>query len=75
MLLGKIEGRRTREQQKMRWLDGTNDGHALGQTLGDDEVWISLMCYSPWGHKESNNLATEQEQPRLLMNSREFNSV
>ena len=25
LMLGKIEGRRTREQQRMRWLDGITD--------------------------------------------------
>ena len=25
LMLGKIEGRRTRERQRMRWLDGIND--------------------------------------------------
>ena len=25
MVLGKIEGRRTKQQQRMRWLDGTTD--------------------------------------------------
>ena len=30
MMLGKIEDRRKREQQRMRWLDGIKDGHALG---------------------------------------------
>jgi len=56
MMLGKIEDRRKREQQRMRWLDGIKDGHAIGQTLGDDVVWRSLTCCSPWGHEESNTI-------------------
>ena len=28
-------------------------GHELGQTLGDGEGQRSLVCFSPWGHKES----------------------
>ena len=49
----KTEGK---EQQRMRWLDGIKDGHAIGQTLGDDVVWRSLTCCSPWGHEESNTI-------------------
>ena len=34
------------------------NGHELGQTLGDSEGQESLVCYSPWGHKELDT--TEQ---------------
>ena len=30
LLLGKIEGRRRREQQRMRWFDGTTDSMDMG---------------------------------------------
>ena len=30
------------------------NGHELGQTLGDGEEQGSLVCCSPWGHKESD---------------------
>ena len=26
--------------------------HEFVQALGDKEGWGSLVCYSPWGHKE-----------------------
>ena len=58
---GKIEGRRRRGQQKMRWLDGITDGldgHEFEQTLGDSEGQGSLACCSPWGRKEPDR--TEQ---------------
>ena len=29
------------------------NGHELEQTLGDSEGQGSLVCCSPWGHKES----------------------
>ena len=28
--------------------------HELEQTVGDSEGQGSLVCYSPWGHKESD---------------------
>ena len=36
LMLGEIEVRRRRGQQRMRWLDGITDAwHELGQTPGD----------------------------------------
>ena len=59
LMLGKIEGRRRRGWQRMRWLDGITDlpkftSHELGQTLGDGEGQGSLACWSPWCLKESD---------------------
>ena len=34
------------------------NGHEFEQTLGDGEGQGSLVCFSPWGHKESDT--TEQ---------------
>ena len=38
----------------MRWLDGItyDNGHELGQTLGDGEGQRGLVCCSPWSCKE-----------------------
>ena len=42
-------------QQMMRWLDGNwLNGHELEQAPGVDEGQGSLVCCSPWGHKESD---------------------
>ena len=52
-MLGKIEDRRRRGQQKMRWLDGITDyEHRFEQTPGETEGQRSPACCSPWACKE-----------------------
>ena len=53
-MLGKIEGRRRRGWQKMRWLDNITNSLDIEyeQTLEDSEGQGSLECCSPWGGKE-----------------------
>ena len=48
LMLGKIEGRRSRERQRMRRLDGISG--SMDMSLGDGQG--GLACCSPWSHKE-----------------------
>ena len=55
LMLGKIEGGRRRGWQKMRWLDGITDLTDMNLSkLGDSEGQGSLVCWNPWGRKESD---------------------
>ena len=53
LMLGKIEGKRRRAQQRMRWLDSITElsGCEVEQTPGDSEGQGSLACCSPRGLK------------------------
>ena len=60
LMLGKIEGRRRKGRQRMRWLAGITDSMdmSLSSSQGHGKGQGSLACCSPWGHKESDT--TEQ---------------
>ena len=56
LILGKIEGRRRRGQQRMRRLDDiTNSMDMSLSRLGVGDGQGGLACCSLWGHKESDN--------------------
>ena len=64
LMLGKIEGRKRRGRQRMRWLDGITD--AMGMNLGklqemvrDREVWHAASTGS---QRARHDWETEQQQ-------------
>ena len=54
VILGGIEGRRSRGQQRMSWLDGITDSIDVSlselRDFGDGQG--GLVCCDSWGHKE-----------------------
>ena len=65
LMLGKIEDRRRRGRQRMRWLNGITDlmDMSSNKLQEDSEGQGSLACCRPWGHKESDMTEQQQQQP------------
>ena len=64
LMLGKIEGKRERGQQRTRWLDGITNSMDTNwsQALGGGEGQGGLARCSPRGHRVRNSMETETEK-------------
>ena len=55
LMLGKIEGRRRRGLQRMRWFDSITDSmDEFEQAPGVGDAQGDLECHSRWGLKDSD---------------------
>ena len=78
LMQGKIEGRRRRGWQRMRWLDSINDSTDMSLSKLQEMVkeWESLACCIPWGSQWArHNFGSEQKHVLLGLNMKNWDSA
>ena len=66
LMMGKTEGKRRRESQRMRWLESITDSVDMNLSQLQEIGQGSLASYSPRGCKEfRHDLATEQQKQAM----------
>ena len=72
LILRKIEGRRRRGQQSLRWQHHWLNGHEFEETPGDNGGQRSPACCSPWGYKKPKWLSNSKIATTTFCDDYEF---
>ena len=67
LILGKMQEEKGTTEDKMVGWHHQLGAHEFQQALGVGDGQGGLACCSPWGHKESDDFATEQHQHHAMI--------